>query len=460
MTAIGGAALALAPRYVRAAPFAAPEPFAVPLAIPPVLKPSRMKDGRDLYTLTMRAADAQILSDKSTPIWGFNGRFPGPIIKVTKGEPVVVRQINHLKSGKTIHLHGGHVTSGNDGGPLDSIPPGAHKDYHYPNKQEAATLWFHDHTHHSTSRNVHKGLAGLYIIEDPDERDLNLPRGKYDIPLILQDRSFNNDGSFKFKDHKDEVLGDIYLVNGRPIPHFKVANRKYRFRILNASNSRGYNLGLDMPLPLTQIASDGGLLPGPVMQPSIPLWPGERAEIVIDFSTLPVGTSLTLQDQPEADPLGAKPIIRFDVDREEDDPSSLPTTLRPIEALPAADKERSFELRLDATTGDWLINGKTFSHHRVDARPKLGSVEVWTFNNISALTHPMHIHLVMFQVLDRNGVPAMGGETGWKDTVAVGSGEDVRVAMRFQDYGGKYVFHCHNLAHEDHGMMGLMKVVR
>jgi FtsP/CotA-like multicopper oxidase with cupredoxin domain len=461
MTAIGGAA-AVVPRYLRSAPAiaAVPEPFTVPLVVPPVLRPTKLRDGRDLYTVTMRRAEVQILKGKRTPIWGFNGRFPGPTIKVTKGEPVVVRQVNRLRTETTIHLHGGHVSPHDDGGPLDTFDPGSYKDYHYPNQQEAATLWYHDHTHHATSRNVYKGLAGLYIIEDPNERELNLPRGRYDIPLMIQDRSFNKDGSFRFRNKRDDVLGDVYLVNGKPVPYFKVANRRYRFRILNASNSRGYTLALDTGLPLTQIASDGGLLPSPVLAPSIALWPAERAEVIIDFSTYPVGTSVTLQDRSAANPMDALPVMRFDVDREEEDGSTVPTTLRPIDPLPAGEVEREFELRLDASKGDWLINGRTFSPDRIDVRPKLGTVETWTFNNVSALTHPMHVHLVMFQVLDRDDVPAMGGDSGWKDTVAVAPGEKVRVAMRFEDHTGRYVFHCHNLAHEDHGMMAQMKVTK
>lgn len=436
------------------------QPFQVPLRIPPVLKPHR-RDGKDYFSLTMRPAPVEIIPGKRTTIWGFNGRFPGPTIKVKRGQPAVVRQINQLEVPTTIHLHGGHVPAASDGHPLDLIRPGRAKHYHYPNDQLGATLWYHDHTHHETSRNIYRGLAGLYVIEDESEKALNLPKGIYDMPLIIQDRAFKADGSFAFKDDHDDVLGDVYLVNGRPMPYLKVANRRYRFRILNGSNSRNYTLALDSMQPLTQIAGDGGLLPSPHTAESIQLWPAERAEVVVDFSLYPIGTKIVLQDRATGiTPLEAAPIMRFEVDRDETDDSAVPSTLRPRDRLGPSEAERDFELSLDVRRGLWLINGKTFDPRRIDVRPRLDRTETWTFRNISAVTHPMHIHLAMFQILDRDGLPPDGGETGWKDTVRVDARADVRVAIRFTKQTGTYVFHCHNLAHEDHVMMAQMKVVR
>jgi FtsP/CotA-like multicopper oxidase with cupredoxin domain len=437
---------------------AAPAAFEQPLHIPPVLKPKRRLADHDVYELTMRPATVEIIPGTRTPIWGFNGQFPGPTIRVEKGRPAVVRQVNRLPSPVATHLHGGYVSPKDDGHPMDLVDAGDGKNYFYPNDQLSATLWYHDHTHRHTSRNVYRGLAGLYIIEDPDELALDLPKDEYDVPLIIQDRTFGADGSMKFADHHDAVLGDAYLVNGRPTPFFEVANRKYRFRILNASNSRNYTLALDSLLPLTQIASDGGLLAAPYTTPTIPLWPAERAEIVIDFSTYPVGTSVTLVDQINGDPTQTKPIVRFDVVRQEADTSSLPSTLRPVEKLAPGQVEREFELTLDPTKNLWLINGKSFRHNRIDARPRRDEVEVWSFKNSSNMTHPMHIHLSNFQILDRDGVPPSAGESGWKDTVRVESQEVVRVAIKFIDFTGRYVFHCHNLPHEDHGMMAQLEV--
>jgi spore coat protein A, manganese oxidase len=440
---------------------AALRPFAVPLRIPPVLKPVRRDGERDYYEVTMRRARVEILPGKKTTIWGFDGRFPGPTFKVRRGRPVVVRRRNALDVPTTTHLHGGAVPWRSDGHPSLPIAPGGAFDYVYPNDQEAATLWYHDHLCKETSRNNYMGLAGLYVIEDDAEDELNLPRGKYDIPLVLHDRAFRKDGSFRFKDKVDRLVGDVYLVNGRPMPFLKVANRKYRFRILNASHTRGYTLALDTGEPLTQIGSDQGLLPVPAPAATIPLWPAERAEVVIDFSAHPVGTKIVLQDQADpADPASARPVMRFDVAREEVDDSELPPMLRTIERLLPGPTtvQRELVLNKDLDTNRWVINGKPFDPDRIDIEPRLGDTEVWTFINESTSIHPMHVHLVRFQVLDRSDGQLIPGELGWKDTVRVDPSARVRVIMRFDGFAGRYMFHCHNLAHEDHSMMGQMMV--
>ena len=461
----GGAALALprpafATGLSSADPAAVPEPFTVPLRIPRVLTPVRSTEQRDYFVTKMRPARRRILQGKRTPVWSFDGAFPGPTIKVTRGREAIVRRINELDVPVTIHLHGGRVPASSDGHPLDVIRPGGHKDYVYPNDQEAATLWYHDHTHHNASRNVYKGLAGLYVIEDPAESEYGLPSGAYDVPLVLQDRRFRRDGRFKFKDDHDDVLGSVFLVNGRPAPFFEVANRKYRFRILNASNSRGYELGLSSGEPLVQIASDQGLLAAPAPAATIPLWTAERAEVVVDFSKYPVGTRVVLGDrQDPANPASATPLVAFDVTREEADDSSLPPMFRPIQRILTGTVQRELELEFDFDTQMWQINGKSFDPNRIDAKPRLGDTEVWTFRNLSDVTHPMHVHLVRFQILDRDNLPPSQNEMGWKDTARVGPSEVVRVAMTFEGHTGRYMFHCHNLAHEDHSMMGQMKVV-
>lgn len=463
MMAIGGAAATLRLPSQPLAAFAgeAIRPFKVPLRIPPVLQPIKRSGDREFYVTTMRKARARILQDKSTPVWAFDGQFPGPTIKATRGQEIVVRRHNRLDVPVTIHLHGGKVRPSSDGQPMDLIEPGDHKDYVYPNKQEAATLWYHDHTHHLTSRNNYMGLSGLYIIEDPDEAELNLPKGKYDIALVLQERSFRTDGSFKFYSHHSRVPGETTLVNGRPMPYLKVANRKYRFRILNAAHTRGYNLQLDSGEPLVQIGTDGGLMTQPTPVASLALWPAERAEVVIDFARYPVGTKVVLSAlRDPLDPGSARPVMRFDVEREETDDSSLPLLLRPVDRLIPGTVQRDFELSFDLDRRLWVINGKRFDPNRIDARPKLGATEVWTFRNNSTRTHPMHIHLVRFQVLDRSNKNLDANDLGWKDTVRVDPASTVRVAVKFEGYTGRYMFHCHNLAHEDHSMMGQMKVVR
>jgi FtsP/CotA-like multicopper oxidase with cupredoxin domain len=434
------------------------QPFSVPLRIPPVMKPVRSDGERDFYEVTMRRARVEILPGSRTTIWGFDGRFPGPTFKVRRGRPIVVRRRNELGVPTTTHLHGGEVPWRSDGHPSLAIAPGDTYDFSYPNDQDAATLWYHDHLCMRTSRNNYMGLAGLYVIEDDAEDELNLPRDAFDVPLVLHDRSFAKDGSFRFRDKVDLLDGDVYLVNGRPTPFFRVANRKYRFRILNASHSRGYTLALDTGDPLMQIGSDQGLLAVATPAASIPLWPAERAEVVIDFSAYPVGTKIVLQD--EADPAAARPIMRFDVARGEADDSELPTVLRSIERLVPGPTtvQRELILNKDLDTNRWVINGKPFDAGRIDIEPRLGDTEVWTFVNESTSTHPMHVHLVRFQILDRNNGQVSAGELGWKDTVRVDPSSRVRVIMRFEGFTGRYMFHCHNLAHEDHSMMGQMLV--
>lgn len=460
IAAAAGAALAL-PRHGFAASFmdARVRPFAFPLTIPPVMKPRRSDGDRDYYEVTMRRARADILKGKRTTIWGFDGRFPGPTFKVKRGREIIVRRSNELHVPTTTHLHGGKVEWRSDGHPSLAIAPGESYDYVYPNDQEAATLWYHDHLCQETSRNNYMGLSGLYIIEDEAERDLNLPRGHHDIPLVIHDRSFNDDGSFRFRDKVDQLLGDVYLVNGRPIPYLEVANRKYRFRILNGSHSRGYDLALDNGEPLVQIASDQGLLEAPSPAVSIPLWPAERAEVVIDFSKYPIGSTIVLRDRDASDPLVSRPVMQFRVTREEPDDSSLPPLLRPIERLVPGPGvvEREFALSKNIA-GKWVINGKPFDSGRIDIRPRLGGTEVWTFVNQSFFVHPMHIHLVQFQILDRSNLRLSAGEMGWKDTVRVDPSARVRVIMKFEGFAGRYMYHCHNLAHEDHSMMGQMLV--
>lgn len=459
MSALGGAAVVLPLGQTASTAGSQVRPFRVPLRIPPVLEPVRRVDGRDFYRTVMKRGYVRILPNKRTPIWGFDGLFPGPTIKATRGRRVIVRRVNKLNVSTTTHLHGGKVRPHSDGQPMDLIAPGEWKDYVYPNRQEAATLWYHDHAHHLTSRNNYMGLSGLYIIEDRDEDDLNLPSGKYDVPLVLQNRSFKADGSFDFKFHHNRIKGEVILVNGRPMPYMNVANRKYRFRFVNASHSRGYNLSLDSGDPLTLIATDGGLTTQPYPSQTISVWPAERAEVVIDFSRFPVGSKIVLNHLPDpTDPTRKRPIMRFDVAREEPDPSSLPLVLRPMQPLVPGGVQRNFDLSFDFDRRKWVINGKPFNHKRVDARPRLGETEVWTFRNQSSMTHPMHLHLVRFQILDRSNMALAPTDLGWKDTVRVDPAATVRIAVRFSGFKGRYMFHCHNLAHEDQSMMGQMQI--
>jgi spore coat protein A len=470
--------------------------FKVSLPIPPVLESTRSDEHGDCYEIETRESTAAILPGKQTTIRGYNGIFPGPTIKATRGRATHIRFTNKLLTPVVTHLHGGHTPSDSDGWPTDVIlPPGHHAptsmhtdhtgdlgrmaaasppkyedNYTYPNDQRAATLWYHDHAMGATGQNVYMGLAGFYIVEDEEERSLPLPRGRYDVPLMLCARQFNEDGSFQYNPHGHAgAEGDVILVNGAPWPALQVERRKYRFRILNASNATTFTLALSSALPFVQIATDGGLMARPLEVPSIPMAMAERVEVVIDFSAYASGDSVVLRNTEKQGPLGE--IMRFDIAGPAvSDHGQLQDHLSVIENLrpEAAVRTRTFtfgprpELKSHYPPIYWAINGSKFDPEHAQANPRLGDVEIWRFiyeNNPWRQTHPPHVHLVNFQILDRNGQPAHDHERGWKDTLRLDSGDDVRVIMRFDGYRGRYLMHCHNLEHEDYDMMMRFDVV-
>lgn len=436
--------------------------YQIPLPRPPELAPSGTLDGKPLYVITQREADVEIIPGLSTRIWGYEGITPGPTLRVRRGEPVVVRQINQLPHNVTTHLHGGHTPPQFDGHPVDYIPPGGSKDYHYPNNQAGATLWYHDHTMDHTGRHVWMGLAGLYIVEEPGEDTLGLPSGPYEVPLVIQDRNFATDGSLVYTDNiMRGELGSIILVNGAPWPYLEVGTRRYRLRILNGSNARVYELVLSNGQPFIQIGTDGGFLERPVSRSRIRLAPAERADVVVDFGASAVGETVELRNR-----LGrgsTAMIMRFDVTRAEADGSTIPQLLYPFERLSPAQASTTRTFVFSGGGGrltPWVINSRPYDPDRIDARPVLGSTEIWELVNRSGMFHPVHIHDIMWQIVDVNGAPPPAGEDGWKDTFYVPPRGRVRVIGRFESYrGGPYVFHCHILEHEDHAMMAQFEVI-
>lgn len=434
-------------------------PFQVPLPIPPILAPVRTDATTDYYEISMREAQTSILPGLQTTVWGYNGMFPGPTIKARSGRQVVVRQLNNLPAGVSVHLHGGHVPGDMDGHPMDLIPSGGFKDYVYPNNQIAANLWYHDHAMDATAEHVYKGLAGFYLIGDGFEDSLPLPKDQYDVALAIQDRRFNADGSFNYVFDVNGVEGDTILVNGAVQPYFRVDTRRYRFRILNGSNARAYTLALSNGQPFIQIGHEGGLLPAPVIRTSITLQPAERADVVIDFGSLALDTQIVLNNTAGSG--STAQIMRFDVSNRVSDTSTVPSTLRPYTPLSASQaavtRQFVFSRNMNGTS-PWVINGNLYDPNRVDASVRLGSTEIWELSNRSNMPHPVHIHDVMFQVLDRNGNPPPAHERGWKETVTINPMETVRVILQFTDYTGVYVFHCHILEHEDFAMMGQFQV--
>jgi spore coat protein A len=481
-----------------------PKPFMVPLPVPPVLEPARSDLETDYYEMVQKVGKAEILPGLETEVWGYGGIFPGPTVEARSGRQSVIRQWNELPVPVTVHLHGGKTPPGSDGYPTDLILPkesehgasahashgsghhdaaGEHahlfKDYVYPNEQRGATLWYHDHRMDFTGPQVWRGLAGFHIIRDDEEDALPLPKGEKDVPLMICDRSFDEDGSFLYPsldaslmgelgvedDYMDGVLGDAILVNGAPWPYMEVSNTKYRFRILNASNARRYELALEPgnDANFVQVGSDGGLLGAPILHRTLRIAQAERFDVVIDFSKYDVGTEVTLKNRMGEGKTAS--VMHFRVAREENDDSAVPRRLSDMTEFEelnesSAGRTREFRFTRVADSGRtmWGINGEPFDPERMAARPELGSTEVWHLKAAPA-AHPIHLHLVHFKVLSRNGSKPLPTDAGWKDTVDLTSGEEARVLVRFEGYRGRYVFHCHNLEHEDMMMMANFEVV-
>lgn len=469
-----------------------PEPFRVPLPVPPVARPV----GPDRYRIVARVAEQEILPGLRTPVLGYDGIFPGPTLETRRGRPVVVEHANELSVPTVVHLHGGHTPAEHDGWPLDLLlPPGydgpAHstvtgpalgdvsvgsRAYRYPMTQPAATLWYHDHRMDFTAPAVYRGLAGFHLVRDDVEDALPLPRGDRELPLMICDRSFAADGSFAYPgldqsmrsvpgveaDWMEGVLGDVVLVNGAPWPIHEVDAARYRLRLLNASNARRFALALSVPggpdLPLTQIGSDGGLLAEPVEHGRLTIAAGERFDVLADFSVLPIGTEVTMVNAFGTG--STADVMRFRVVRPAADDTAVPARLAEVEHLvpePGA-TVRDFEFRRGAPGAmDWTINGKRFDPARSLADIPLGQVERWRFR--TDVHHPVHVHLNPFQVLRRGDGGPAGADTGWKDTVDLSPFEVVEVAVRFEEHAGRFVLHCHNLEHEDMAMMATIRTV-
>jgi spore coat protein A len=448
--------------------------FAVPLRIPTELEPtSGPSPDTDYYTIRQRVARVPILPGFApSSVWAFEGEVPGPTITQRTGRDVVVRFVNELGVPTTTHLHGGDVPPESDGHPTDLVLPGQFKDHVYPGVHAAADLWYHDHAIHQSGRNVWMGLAGFYRVVDDVEQALPLPRRPFDIPLVITDRFFLRDGSLAYPVHGDEperqgAFGEVVMVNGTPRPFFRVQRRRYRFRLLNASNARIYRLRLSTDEPLVVISTEGGMLPNPVPTGDVLLSPSERIGVVVDFSRYPLGTSIVLRntfgDVP-GDPFdvdATREVMRFDVVEDAVDDSHVPDDLVPLpEDVDPAQSVATRQWEFDRRHGEWTINGRPWDEDRIDARPRLGTVEIWRLVNRSGgWLHPIHPHLVEFLMLNRTRRPLLPYERGLKDTVLLGPNEEAEVAIRWNHFRGVYAFHCHNVEHEDNDMMTQFEVI-
>jgi spore coat protein A len=484
--------------------------FVEPLPIPPAAKslglrpvPGTPKVQAPYFRLAMNEFTAKVHRDlPATRMWGYESASPGPTIETRSGEGLLVEWVNNLPTKHfmpidhnlhgaeadkpevraIVHVHGAKAPPEGDGYPDNWYVPGKSATYYYPNQQDPALLWYHDHAMGINRLNIYAGLFGLFIVRDRVEDALNLPSGRYEIPLTIFDRSFRQDGQLDYPvsgipdaPWVPEAFGEAMLVNGKLFPYLNVEARKYRFRLLNASNGRFYHLSLSNGQPFQQIGTDQGLLPAPLEVESLVVAPGERVDLVVDFSGQRGARIVLKSDTFE--------IMQFRVGQDtEIDNSSLPGTLRPVPKTPETAAIRTRRIPIienKAKIGDsmiMLLNGMHWDMP-VTENPMLDTTEIWELVNTTEDSHPIHLHLVRFQLLDRRKfneyryyltreVQYMGPpeppdpyEAGWKDTIRAHSLMVTRIIVRFEGYAGRYVWHCHLLEHEDNEMMRPYDVV-
>lgn len=462
LTDLGSTASAALP---AASPVAPPALFQAALTRPERLRPYRRTRTTDFYRVAMRQVRRPVLPGSSTELWTYNGSFPGPTIAATTGRRVVVTQVNHLQHATSVHLHGGSTSQADDGSPMDPILPGSSRTYEYANAQRGATLWMHDHAHHQEAENVYRGLSNVYLLRDSVEARLPLPAGRYDVPLVVRDAQFDDQGQLVYT-MGDELNRTTILVNGRPWPVMKVEGRQYRFRLVNSSNLRFFILRLSNGAPVSLIGTDGGLLASPVVTPVLVVTPGERVDFVVDFAQFAPGTQIVLENLIGPGPVEqVGKVMRFDVGAKTRDTSSVPSILSVVAPAKKATVERSFELSMDEMDmGGGMgpmgyINGRVFDPERIDTQIRWGTTEEWTVRNVgTTIPHNFHTHLVQFRVVERDGAAPDPAEAGWKDTVALFPGQSVKLRLTFDSYRGVFPYHCHMIDHSAMGMMAQMKI--
>lgn len=435
-------------------PTPSPGPFGTPLNIPPVITSANP-------SISMEEACIQILPGPCTNMWTYNGVFPGPTIRRPTGQTTYVTFANNLPPAAgemTIHHHGNHSSSDNDGQPHHHlIPAGQSLMYTYEHMEDGepergATQWYHDHRMDVTGRNVWNGLAGMYILDDPADPG-TLPSGEFEVPLIVMDRQFDAGNQIPYTFSSNGVVGATQLVNGVYQPFLEVGDRKYRFRILDASNARVYNLALTSGDSFTQVGTESGLLPAPVSRSEIEISPSERMDVVVDFAGK-FGQTFYLTDTRSGNDL-----LQFRVEQDVSDDSIVPATLRPITDIGDPVVTRTFAF--SRSGAKWTINGKAFDPDRVDAQPLLGTTEKWVFTSSTldgGALHTVHIHDVDQQCISRNGNPCEAWETT-KEAWLLKPGDTLELKLKFTDHTGRFIIHCHFLEHEDSGMMTQFEVV-
>jgi FtsP/CotA-like multicopper oxidase with cupredoxin domain len=451
--------------------------FSTPLAIPPLLEGDLDGEGRRAFDLTVQAGQTRIVPSGQAGTWGVNGPFLGRTLRARRGETVAIAVHNELPEETTIHWHGMHLPARMDGGPHQMIAVGESWNPTWTIDQPAATLWYHPHPHGQTAEHVYRGVAGCFLVDDDETDAAGLPHeyGVDDFPLIVQDKKFTDDGDLSldagsFLDQLGGstnfgILGDTILVNGTWNPFLEVTRSRVRFRILNASNARFYNLGFNDDRSFYLVATGNGLIPGaPIELNRLPLGPSERAEIVVELTRgdTPVMRSFKVDLGDGGRQLGANDtwdILQVRAASDLADSPVLPDTLGETNAAP--------ELPDDATSrdiefqGHQAINGEKMEMARIDQVIPAGALERWTVRT-SGQPHTFHIHGATFHVIEVEGGEPEAHLRGPKDTVFVGPEHEVTLAVRFGSYVDPdfpYMYHCHILRHEDNGMMGQFVVV-
>ena len=432
------------------------------------------------FSLTAKSNSANLLNSQPSSVLGYSTSMLGPTLKADRNESVTVQFQNSLSEETNVHWHGLLVPAAMDGHPKNIVQSGGSFNFNYTINQRAGTYWYHPHPHGKTARQVAMGLAGLFIVTDDEEKVLNLPSGDQELVLVIQDKRIEN-GQLTYSPTMNEIMtgytGEYILVNGINSPFHNVATRFYRIRVLNGSTARVYNLALSDNQSFQVIGADGGLLNHPTTVNTLLLGPGERADILVNFNNYTVGKEIYLTSKPfDGGAQGQQEfrIMKFVVSQQVTDTFTIPSILSIIPPISTGTVSKTRTIKIDGMMegmsgahgsmggGMHTINNKVYDLNRIDETVQAGAVEIWEFDNSSGdEIHPMHIHGVQFQVIERTGGRGslIATEGGWKDTVLLMSGEKVKVIMTFPQEKGMFVFHCHNLEHEDDGMMLNFEVI-
>lgn len=428
----------------------------------PEIEPYSMENNYKKFDFNIKEGTSKFLNTK-VPTFGVNSDYLGTTLRVKTKDLISMNVKNLLDEETTCHWHGWHVDGKHDGSMHQSIFPDEVWNPKFMVNNHAGTYFYHSHVHGKTGEQVYKGIAGMIIVDDDISDNLKIPKeyGVDDIPLIIQDKFFDNEGNMPyltgFRTKMMGHFGNTYMVNGVISPSFKANKTLTRFRILNGSNARTLYLSFSDERNFYQIATDGGLMEKSLKSDIVRIAPAERIEILVDLSDKIDDLFLvnkTADSQVK--------IMKIDSQNAKTSEYKIPKKLVKIDWIKEKEATKHRNMLLSMRRGALEINHKSFSHSRIDEKVKLNSTEIWTIKTISGpMAHPFHIHGTSFQVLSRNGKEPLASERGWKDVVLVESGEEVKVIMRFNYKANKhnpYMYHCHILEHEDMGMMGQFTV--